>query len=151
MYLQKKGGHKPTTFRFLPYRFHFLIFTLEDCPFFFRRFLYSPNFFFGTLTVVAFVIPLNVLLESVFAFSFVDFIVIVFNFLHPEKTFSPIFDTFLPIVTVFSFLLFLNAFAAMPVTLYFFPCTRICTGIFTSVSFFLLPANDTVPPFLLTL
>ena len=84
---------------------------------FFSFFFKAVFAFFAPFTVmVAFLlIPLNALLRMVLSFPAVT--VIFFRFLQPENAPLPIFATLLPIVTVVSFLLPLNALSETAVTL----------------------------------
>ena len=75
--------------------------------------LYALYFFFGTLKVSFFAVPLKAFLPMELLFNFADLIVIFFSFLHPTKACFPMEVTFFPIVIFFSFFLFANAFGAM--------------------------------------
>ena len=84
--------------------------------FFFNNFLYFFTLPFGHLIVIFeltfFKAPALTLV------IFLLLIIMLFNFLHPLKLFFPIVLTFFPITTLFNFLLFFKAFAAIDVTLY---------------------------------
>lgn len=76
--------------------------------------------------------PLNTLVPIVFKF-FPNFT--VFNLVQPEKALVPILVILLPILTVVIFVLFLNALAAMEVTLYVIPSISTVAGISTVLIF----------------
>jgi len=80
-------------------------------------FLYALTLFFGTLNVAFLLMPLNAFLPTFLFVSFVLLIIMLFNLLHFWNALAPILLTFLPIVTFVSFLLPLNAFLAIAVTL----------------------------------
>ena len=98
------------------YYFTFHVFTYP-MDFFFNCFFKAIFAFFVPFTVmVAFLLmPLNAMILIVFSFPAVT--VIFFRFLQPENASLPIFVTLLPIVTVVSFLLPLNALSETAVTL----------------------------------
>ena len=87
------------------------------------NFLYCFIFLRGILNTAFLLIFLNAFLPTLF--SAVPLMVTFDSFLQPEKASFPIFFTFFPMETDFSFLLFLNAFASIPVTL------KVCPSIFT--------------------
>ena len=92
-----------------------------------------PTFFNFVLFTVIFLRFLQ-FLKAFFPIEVTFFpIVTLFNFLQPSKLPVPISVTVSGITTVCSFLLFLNAFAAMPVTRYF---TLLIVTVFGIVTFF---------------
>ena len=103
-------------YKFIP---NYLIFHVFTYPMelFFNFFFIAVFAFFVPFTVMAafLLMPLNAFLLMVLSFPAV--IVIFFRFLQLENASLPIFVTLLPIVTVVSFLLPLNALSEMAVTL----------------------------------
>ena len=92
-----------------------------------------PTFFNFVLFTVIFLRFLQ-FLKAFFPIEVTFFpIVTLFNFLQPSKLPVPISVTVSGITTVCSFLLFLNVFAAMPVTRYF---TLLIVTVFGIVTFF---------------
>lgn len=88
--------------------------------------------------------PLNTLVPIVFKF-FPNFT--VFNLVQPEKALVPILVILLPILTVVIFVLFLNALAAMEVTLYVIPSISTVAGISTVLIFLSVDFEYSTVPF----
>ena len=86
--------------------------------------------------VVNFLSPLKAPVPMVF--KPVDWIVTVFNFVQFLNAFFPIVITFIPTVTLVSFLLFAKALAATLDTLYVTPLILTVSGTLTLVAFLLV-------------
>lgn len=123
---------------------YFLTLIFLPAPLALIIFLYALTLPSGTLTTALLFIPLNALLPTFLAVSLLVFITIFFKFLQFLNAFLPMLVIFLPIVIFVSFLLPLNAFFAMAVTLYFLLLIWTDAGITISLMFFLALTQVTV-------
>lgn len=125
---------------------YFSLTDFANAPFF-KSFLYAFIFPFGTFMIAFFEIPLNV--PEPTDFNFLLFLKsIVFRLLSLANTFFPILESEAPVTTEWSFLQPLNAPSS--ITLTFFPILTLVTFILFLNAFFVIFSTLKVYPSLET-